>query len=143
MAGKGNKQRRRGNPATANRTARVGELIKRIIAEELEQFDDDRLALVSITSVDVDRELHKAVCWFTTLDGEDDPEIEEAFDEYWGRLRKAVGNQARLRHTPELEFRPDATLRSAERIETLLRNDDRPPVPDLEDPEADQSASSD
>jgi len=133
MAGKGNKQSRRGNPASANRTARVGELIKRIIAEELEGFDDDRLSFVSITTVDVDRELHKAVCWFTTLDGDQDPEVEEAFDEYRGRLRKAVGNQARLRNTPQLEFKADTTLRSAERIATLLRNDDRPPVPDLDD----------
>ena len=119
--------RRRGNPAAANRTARVGELIKRIVAEEIESFDDDRLAMVSITGVDVDRELHRAVLWFTALDGDDDPAIEEAFAEYRGRLRRAVGNQARFRHTPELEFRADETLRSAERIETLLANDDRPP----------------
>ncbi len=133
MAGKGNKRGRRANPASANRTARVGELIKRILAEELEGFDDDRLTLVSLTTVDVDRELHRAVCWFTTLDGEDDDAVAEALHEYRGRLRKAVGSQARLRKTPELEFRADATLRAAERIETLLRSDDRPPVPDLDD----------
>lgn len=132
MAGKGNSRSRRGNPGSASRTARVGELIKRIIAEELEQFDDDRLSLVSLTTVDVDRELHKAVCWFTTLDGDNDDAVAEAFEEYRGRLRKAVSNQARLRKTPALEFRADTTLRSAERIETLLRNDDRPPVPDLD-----------
>ena len=133
MAGKGNKRSRRPNPATANRTARVGALIKQIIAEELERFDDDRLSLVSLTSVDVDRELHRAVCWFTTLDGDDDGEVAEAFEEYRSRLRKAVGNQARLRQTPELEFRADEAVRAAERIETLLREDDRPPVPDLDD----------
>ncbi|MEZ5243576.1 MAG: 30S ribosome-binding factor RbfA [Acidimicrobiales bacterium] len=133
MAAKGNRRPRRDNPATANRMARVGELIKRIIAEELEQFDDERFALVSLTTVDVDRELHRAVCWFTTLDGDDDDEVAEAFAEYRGRLRKAVGDQARLRKTPDLEFRADDTLRSAERIETLLRSDDRPPVPDLDD----------
>jgi len=133
MAAKGNKRPRRANPAAANRTAKVGELIKRIIAEELEQFDDDRLAFVSLTTVDVDRDLHRAVCWFTTLEGDDDDEVAEAFDEYRGRLRKAVAGQARLRKTPELEFRADTTLRSAERIETLLRSDDRPPVPDLDD----------
>ena len=69
MARKGNNRNRRPNPATANRTARVGELIRRIVAEELEYLDDDRLTMVSITDVDVDRELHKAVIWFTTLDG--------------------------------------------------------------------------
>ncbi|MEM7141756.1 MAG: 30S ribosome-binding factor RbfA [Actinomycetota bacterium] len=133
MAKKGNNRGRRPNPATANRTARVGELIRRIVAEELEHIDDDRLTMVSITDVDVDRELHKAVIWFTTLDGDDDPEITEAFDELGGQLRKAVSSQARLRATPLLEFRADATLRSAQRIEELLASDDRPPVPDLDD----------
>ena len=107
MAGSKGKRARRANPAAASRTARVGELIKRIVAEELEAFDDDRLHFVSITSVNVDRELHRAVLWFTTLDGDDDPEVAEAFEEYGSRLRRAVGNQARLRHTPLLEFRPD------------------------------------
>lgn len=123
---------RRANPAAANRSARVGELIKRIIAEEIELLDDERLALVSITGVDVDRELHRAVLWFTALEGDDDPAIEEAFDEHRSRLRRAVSAQARLRHTPLLEFRADETLRAAERIESLLQSDDRPPVPDFE-----------
>ena len=123
--GRGRGGRRRANPAAANRTARVGELIRRIIAEELELLDDDRLELVSITSVDVDRELHRAVVWFTTLHGDDDPEVAEAFRQHSGRLRREVGAQSRLRRTPELEFRPDVVVRSAERIEDLLR-DTRP-----------------
>lgn len=132
MASRGQNRGRRANPAAGNRTARVGELIRRILAEELESFDDERLSMVSITSVVVDRELHRAVVWFTTLQGDDDPEIAEAFEEYGGRLRRAVSSQARLRHTPMLEFRFDETLQSAERIEDLLLRDDRPPVPDLE-----------
>lgn len=146
MASRGQNRGRRANPAAGNRTARVGELLRRILAEELEGYDDERLHMVSITSVVVDRELHRAVVWFTTLHGDDDVEIEEAFEEYGGRLRRAVSSQARLRHTPMLEFRFDDTLRSAERIEDLLLRDDRPPVPDLEpapeatpDPESDGS----
>ena len=113
-------RRRSRNPQAGNRTARVGELIRRIVAEELDDLDDDRLTMVSITSVDVDRELSRAIVWFTTLDGDDDPDVADAFDEHAGRLRKAVGDQARLRKTPALQFRADAVLRSAERIETLL-----------------------
>ena len=105
-----------------NRTARVGELIRRIVAEALDDLDDERLAMVSITGVDVDRDLHRAVVWFTALDGDDDPEIMDAFDEHRGRLRRAVGDQTRLRKTPDLQFRADVTLRSAERIEALLED---------------------
>lgn len=113
--------RGRPDPAAANRTARVGELIRRILAEELDSFDDERLELVSITSVDVDRELHRAVVWFTTLAGDDDPDVAAAFAEHAAGLRRAVSAQTRLRRTPLLEFRPDVALRSAERIEDLLR----------------------
>ena len=107
----------------ATRVARVGESIRRIVASELELIDDDRLDLVSVTSVDVDRALYRAVVWFTTLDGDSEPAAAEAFEEYAGLLRRAVGSQARLRHTPRLEFRPDTVVRSAERIEGILRDD--------------------
>lgn len=115
---------RRSHPdhRAGHRTARVGELIRRIVAESLEQIDDDRLAMVSVTGVDVDRDLHRAVVWFTSLGDteEGDVDIAEAFEEHVGHLRRAVGDQARLRRTPELVFRPDTVLRSAERIERLL-----------------------
>ena len=50
----------------------------------MELLDDERLDLVSLTGVDVDRDLHKAVLYFTTFDRDDDPEIAEAFEEYRG-----------------------------------------------------------
>lgn len=117
---------RRSHPdhRAGHRTARVGELIRRIVAEAMEQIDDDRLAMVSVTGVDVDRHLHRAVVWFTSLGDSDDSDvgIAEAFDEHARRLRREVGEQARLRRTPELVFRPDTVLRSAERIERLLED---------------------
>ena len=105
-----------------HRTARVGELIRRIVAESMEELDDDRLAMVSVTGVDVDRDLHRAVVWFTSLTDteEDDRVIAETLEEHAGHLRRAVGDQTRMRRTPELVFRPDTVLRSAERIEKLL-----------------------
>ena len=104
------------------RTARVGELIRRIVAEAMEELDDDRLAMVSVTEVNVDRDLHRAVVWFTSLADTEDVDfgILEAFEEHSPRLRRAVGDQARLRKTPMLVFRPDTVVRSAERIERLL-----------------------
>ena len=129
MARRGARHNSRGQAGA--RTAKAGELIRRVIASELEQIEDERLYLVSLTGVEVDRVLHKAVVYFTTFDRDDDPEIDEAFDEYRGSLRHAVSRQTSLRRAPELEFRPDVTLRSAERIERLLQQEsERPPVPD-------------
>lgn len=130
--GKGRgRHNRSGAPGT--RTAKAGELIRRVIASELEYIEDGRLELVSLTGVDVDRDLHKAVIYFTTFDRDADPEIDEAFEEYRGRLRHAVSQATQLRRAPELEFRSDSTLRSAARIEEILRQEaERPPVPDLD-----------
>jgi len=113
--------RHRSNPQTSNRSARVGELVRRIVAEELEKIDDDRLVMASITAVVVDRDLFRAVVYFTTLDADADPEVLEALEEYSKRLRYEVGAQTRLRRAPELQFRADETLRAAARIEDLLR----------------------
>jgi ribosome-binding factor A len=41
------------------------------------------------------------------------------------RLQSAVGRQLHARKTPILEFRPDDVLRSAERIDSILRDLDR------------------
>lgn len=131
--------KRKGNnrpdPRASNRTARVGEQIRRVVAQALEEIEDDRLDLVSITGVDVDRDLYRAVVWFTTLDDDDDEAIADAFDEHRGRLRRAVSDQTRLRRTPELQFRPDTAIRSAERIESLFRElGDEPPPASEADP---------
>ena len=137
--GKGRgRHNRSGAPGT--RTAKAGELIRRVIASELEYIEDERLELVSLTGVDVDRDLHKAVIYFTTFDRDGDPEIDEAFEEYRGRLRHAVSQGTQLRRAPELDFRSDSTLRSAARIEEILRQEaERPPVPDLDSGDASEA----
>ena len=105
------------------RTARVGELLREIVAEELRQVDDERLELVAITSVDIEPGMQHAVVWFDTLAGEEaDAEVLEAFGELRWKLQAAIGRQARLKHTPELRFRPDDVQRRAERIDSVLRD---------------------
>ena len=105
------------------RLARVNELLREIIAEELREIDDERLELVAITSVVVDGSLTHATVYFDTLAGEDaDAAVVEALGELRRKLQAAVGRQARLKHTPELEFRPDEVERGAERLEGILRD---------------------
>jgi ribosome-binding factor A len=104
------------------RTVRLGELLREVVAEELERVDDPRLELVSLTTVDVDADLNRAIVYYDSLAGEDgDPEILEAFAACRVRLQAAVGRQIHARKTPILHFRPDEVIRSAERIERLLR----------------------
>ena len=71
-------------------------------------IDDDRLELVTVTAVDVDADLRRAIVYFDTLGGaEDDDEVLEALASSRPRLQAAVGRQARLKRTPELVFEPD------------------------------------
>lgn len=105
------------------RTARLNELMQRIIAEELERYDDERLDLVTVIAVEVEPDLHTAVVyWADPTDGERDDEIGEALEEVRYRLQKAIGKQSRAKRTPHLSFQPDDTTRTADRIESLLRD---------------------
>jgi ribosome-binding factor A len=110
------------SPHAVPRTARLNELLREVIGEELERIGDERLEHVSITSVDVDADLNRAIVTFDALAGETaDAEVLEALTSLRVRLQKAIGSQVYARKTPILEFRPDAVLRSAARIEELLR----------------------
>lgn len=115
------------------RTARLNELLREIIAEALERIDDDRLQLVTVISVDVDSDLHRALVYVSTLDPDTDDEVLEALGEVRTRVQGAVARQARLKRVPEVVFRIDEVLRSAERIDDLLRDN---PITDVPDPDA-------
>lgn len=118
------KKRRRPQSSSARdypRTARVNELLREIIGDELERLGDSRLDWVSITAVEVNPELTSAKVWFSTLGGpEGDPEILEGLAERRRGLQAAIGRQARLRRTPELHFAPDSGVRAGLRMEELL-----------------------
>jgi ribosome-binding factor A len=106
------------------RSARIGETLREIIAEELVRIDDERLTFVTVTGIEVDNELNRAHVFFDSLAGEDgDEEIIEALDEHRVRLQSSIAKQIRAKKTPILDFRPDIALRSAERIDDILRED--------------------
>jgi ribosome-binding factor A len=109
------------------RAARLGETLREVVAEELVRIDDERLSFVAITRVEVDSEMNRAVVYFDSLAGEEgDPLILEAFAEHRIRLQGSIGRQVRAKKTPIISFRPDDVIRSAERIERILRENPSP-----------------
>ena len=107
-----------------SRSARVGSTLQEIIAEELVRIDDERLSFVSVTGIDVDPELNRAIVFFDSLAGEEaDEEILEALGEHRVRLQSSIARQIRAKKTPILGFKPDLVIRSAERIDDILRAD--------------------
>ncbi len=109
--------RARSSPGYA-RTARLGELLREIISDELRTIDDDRLELVAITAVDVTPDLTEAVVYYTPVTDD----AARALAGRRGRLRKAIGDQARVRRVPELAFRPDGGVQAGTRIDEILRD---------------------
>jgi ribosome-binding factor A len=100
------------------RVARVNELVREVVADALERIDDERLELVTVTGVEVEPDLRRAVVWFTSF--HDDVEV--ALGEHRVRLQAAIGRQVRLKRTPELTFRRDPAIATGRRVEDILRD---------------------
>lgn len=109
------------------RRARLNETLREVIADELVRIDDERLAFVTITAVDVDNELNRAIVFYDSLEGEggDEP-ILETLEEHRRRIQSSINRQMRTKKTPRLDFRPDDVIRTAERIENILRDRNHP-----------------
>jgi len=110
--------RRRSN-RQYRRVDRVNELLREIIAEELDRIDDEALGMVTITGVTCDDELTHATVYFSSL--EPDDELVDQLARHRVRLQRAVSTEARLRRTPQLHFRVDEGVQSGARVEEILR----------------------
>jgi ribosome-binding factor A len=120
------------------RNARVDRDVRAAVADALaSDVHDPRLALVTITDVDVTPDHEVATVYWATPDPAlvtDDPrargratrpvradEVAVALTAASPLLRHAVGRRVRLRVTPELRFRPDPMLATVAEVERLLR----------------------
>jgi ribosome-binding factor A len=108
---------------TETRARKLGKRIGVELAELLlRDVDDPRLAMVTVTEVNVDRELAFATIYVTTLTGgEDRDEILRAFEGARGFLRSQLASRIQLRSFPQLRFRWDQSPDRGARIEELLQ----------------------
>ena len=105
------------------RPDRVAEAIRAEDATFLSQdVKDPRVVgLVTVTGVDVTRDLRSAKVFVSILGSE--TERAATFDglaSVAGHLRSRVGRALRLRLAPEITFKQDESIARAARIETLL-----------------------
>ena len=111
------------------RSARLSETLREVLADELVRIDDERLELVTITNIDVDNELNRAIVFFDSLAGESGDEvIIEVLEQHRRRMQASINRQIRAKKTPVLDFRPDEVIRAAERIDEILRSTPRSPA---------------
>lgn len=104
------------------RTQRIGDRIREELSEMLlMEVSDPRLEGISITDVEVDRELDYANVYISALEGEGRwHEILEGLEHAQGFLRHELSQRIDLRTFPRLRFRWDPTLERAEKIERLI-----------------------
>ncbi len=122
-------------PREFSRNQRLGNQVLRTLSELL-QFEtkDPRLHGVSLTSVDLSRDLSIANVYFSLLDPNEDPApAAEGLKRASGFLRAKLGNAIKVRHVPELRFAHDDSAAEAVRIgrliDTTLEADARPSDP--------------
>ena len=116
--------------------ARVNEVVREALGDELERLSDPRLGLVTITGVDVGADLRQATVYYSALGRAKKrgtgvvPELapeqrvstHAALQAAAPHLRAALGRQVRLKYTPELTFREDPAIEAGNRIEAIIRD---------------------
>ena len=104
------------------RPTRVSEEFREILAEEIPRLKDPRVGFVTVIAVTVTPDLRHARVSYTTMGEEKEKRATAAaLRSARGHLRKVIGRQVRLKVLPDLEFAEDEAIRSADRIEELLR----------------------
>ncbi|MBN2469122.1 MAG: 30S ribosome-binding factor RbfA [Anaerolineae bacterium] len=117
---------------------RMEERIRTILSELLRvEIRDDRLKQVTVTRVQLDRELKYADVYVNAMGDESRrDEVLSALERASGFLRRELAQRIQLRTTPELHFHWDLNLEHGERMNRLLDELDIPPgeLPDVDEP---------
>lgn len=100
------------------RTARVGALLREVVAEELEKVadEDERLGFLTVTAVEPDPDFRHATVLLASVSDE----TAELLESHRYRLQAAIGRQVRLKHTPQLTFEADPAIAAGSRVEAVL-----------------------
>lgn len=104
-----------------SRARRIGDQIQEELAQMLmREVSDPRLSMVTVTTVDIDRELAFATIYVTAGSDERMDEVLDAFEGARGFLRRELAARVRLRTFPQLRFRWDVSQQRGARIDELL-----------------------
>jgi ribosome-binding factor A len=105
------------------RAKRLADLIRQVVAEKLHRdIKDPRLGTrVTITDTRVTGDLREATVFYTVYGDEAArEEVAAGLRSARGVLRSAVGAAAGVKHTPSLEFVPDALPETARTLDQLF-----------------------
>jgi len=132
----------RAGRAPGQRSLRVGEAIRHALAELMLRgsFRDPALAGVPITVTEVrmSPDLRNATAFIMPLGGTDGPAAVAALNRAAAYVRGEIGRTVRLRLTPDISFRLDASFDAAAHIDRLIAE----VVPQTDAPDTDTDGTS-
>lgn len=105
------------------RVERVNQQVKREIGVIIQQdLGDPRLQFVTITKVDVSRDLRSAKVHYSVLGDADQADAaQKGLERAKGMVRRLLGQRVNMRYTPELFFSYDESIQISARIEKTLK----------------------
>jgi len=107
-----------------SRTHRVADQMQRELALLIQrEIRDPRLGMITITAVDVSRDLAHAKVYITLMNKDSDEEIAEnlaILKNVAGFLRMQLGKVMKLRSVPQLHFHYDESVRRGVHLSSLI-----------------------
>ncbi len=107
-----------------SRTQRVADYLQRELAELIQhELRDPRLGMISVTGVDVSRDLGSARVYYTRMDcdtAEQAKESTEVLNKAAGFLRSELSRDATMRSVPRLTFYFDTSVGQGRHLENLI-----------------------
>jgi ribosome-binding factor A len=108
-----------------SRTQRVADYLQRELATLIQhEIRDPRVGMVSITGVNVSRDMGYAKIYYTVLgcdSSEDASESTEALNKAAGFLRSQLSRDSSMRSIPQLRFYFDSSVGRGRDMEDLIR----------------------
>jgi ribosome-binding factor A len=108
-----------GGAASYPRTRRVNQLLREVVADELERLADadERLRMLTVTGAETSPDLRNATIYLASIS----PEAAAALEERRVAIQASLGRQSHMKRTPKLRFEADPAIESGSRVEEMLR----------------------
>jgi ribosome-binding factor A len=126
-----------------SRTQRIGDQMQRELAQLIRrEIKDPRVGLVTITAVEVSRDVSHAKIFITVMGQDSAADIAQnlkVLNDASGFLRMQLGRSMQLRNVPQLHFHFDASVSRGAHLSALI---ERAVAEDSQRPEAVEAAAS-